>query len=166
MAAYQQLPERDFEHDENSTNGSNIDTDALLEKQAFYQPGQKGRRVFPLYFWAHVLAFVANLTFFLMLWNKIGEQIPFQGRLVFSMWHGGRCKCLKSLTNMAAGPAQDAVQHVSQQWDHTNIYFRNGSVNPARIHKGFGPPSEESDQAWEELLQCKLRSYPMRAKGR
>jgi hypothetical protein len=56
-------------------------------------------------------------------------------------------------------PAKDAIAYESQLWDHTNIYFRNGSVNPDRLHKEFGPPSQESDDAWADLIQCKSFHY-------
>lgn len=43
-------------------------------------------------------------------------------------------------------------------WDTTSIFFANGSVNPNRLHKEFGPPSPESDAAWAKLIQCKYCS--------
>lgn len=55
-----------------------------------------------------------------------------------------------------SAPVSKAIFYQPMQWDHTNIYFRNGSVNPARKHKGFGPPSAETETAWNELLRCRL----------
>jgi hypothetical protein len=63
------------------------------------------------------------------------------------------------MKGLHVAPAKDAIAYESQQWDHTNIYFRNGSVNPDRLHKEFGPPSAESDAAWAELIQCESFPY-------
>lgn len=55
-----------------------------------------------------------------------------------------------------SAPAKKAISYEARKWDHTNTYFRNGSVNPDRLYKQFGPPSPEVEHAWENLIQCEL----------
>lgn len=57
-------------------------------------------------------------------------------------------------------PATEAIAYEARRWDPTNTFFGNGSVNPDRQNKGFGPPSQEVEDTWTDMIQCKRRAAP------
>lgn len=62
-------------------------------------------------------------------------------------------------------PATEAIAFEAQLWDPTNTFFGNGSVNPDRQNKEFGPPSQVVEDAWADMIQCKYNPDPLVAAG-
>ncbi|KAF6229662.1 hypothetical protein HO173_011308 [Letharia columbiana] len=113
------------------------DNDRFLEKDLPLRPQQPFyRRHFKSTVFHSVLC-TFNLLFCLAIWQWPRNHCPFG---VYG-------------PSLVYTPALDAIAYEAQTWDPTNIFFRNGSADPNRLHKEFGPPSPESDFAWAELIQ-------------
>jgi len=168
MAQYCQLPKGldvlykpyDDQHGSDIDRSSSSEDDLFLEKSQAIQTKRQVHRCHYKSIVVHLLLLTCNLTFCLGVWHWFTQDCPYGAYgpdLIYSRhFHppGSMHILLKNENRLA--PAKDAIEYESQQWDHTNIYFRNGSVNAGRLHKEFGPPSQKSDDAWADLIQCKF----------
>ena len=85
MATYRQLNE-DRLDEESVSQASNSEEATFLEKWTMYPlQGEKRRPVFKVVNYFHALTFLANLVFFLLLWQRLGMQKLLTERLVYSI---------------------------------------------------------------------------------
>lgn len=157
MAAYTPLSKTSSWTDKpnDDSDGRWTDSDSFLEQSQQLQP----RQSFYQRNWKSItflcLTLISNIGTLLTAWHwaRLGCPYGVYGPdLVYSEYRPSPKLCPLNITCVA--PARSAIAYESQTWDPTNIFFRNGSVNPGRLHKEFGPPSPSSDNAWEELIQC------------
>lgn len=134
--------------------------DLLLEKSIKSQIQKSFYRRHSRPILLHSLCFSLNLLFLISILRWATRDCPYGiygPDLVYSE-HDNQLSNTLELTPSPIAPAREAIAYQRQQWDSENIFYNNGSVDPGRLHKGFGPPSLESDNAWTELVQCNYLS--------
>ena len=140
-------------------DSSAADNETLLEKHLLLQAQEPFHRRHFKIIVLHSLFCTFNLVLYIAIWHLASKDCPFGvygPGLVYSMFITQ--EIISNLTLCCVAPATDAIAYESQMWDSTNIFFTNGSVNPNRQHKEFGPPSPESDAAWAKLIRSKYCS--------
>ena len=119
-------------------NNSATEYDLFLEKFLRLPPQKPLYRQHFKCIVIHLTLCALNFLSCLAVWSWSAKDCPFGvygPNLVYSKLKYQ--KRISKLMTSCVAPAKAAIAYESQRWDSTNTFFRNGTVNPNRLHKEY-----------------------------